>query len=313
MEGPQVTLVEDDANVARLVELGLRRQGYEVRTTTTMADARRLMSGGCWDILLLDRRLPDGDGIDLCNEVRDENPHGYIIMLTGDASKEAKLAGFGCGADDYVTKPFQIEELVARVRAGARIVELQKQLLKSNKQLEELARTDPLTGLRNRRSFDQEFIARFSHSCRYDRPLAVAMLDVDHFKKINDERGHQAGDEVLQRVASILRRCTRSTDLVARYGGEEFVIVLPETPLFESLQVGEKIRASIAADPLGVTASIGIAALPHSQFSTAESMIAAADEALYRAKRNGRNRVEFEKRTSDERSLGAGFSPHRTG
>lgn len=301
MSGPQVTLVEDDANVARLVELGLQRQGYEVRTVATMADARRIVSAGSWDILLLDRRLPDGDGIELCNEVRDQNPHGYIIMLTGDATKEGKLQGFGCGADDYVTKPFQLEELVARVRAGSRIVELQKQLLKSNRQLEELARTDSLTGLRNRRSFDQEFLTRFGHAFRYSRPLAVAMLDIDHFKKINDERGHPAGDEVLQRVASILRRCTRSTDLVARYGGEEFVIALPETPLFESLQVGEKIRAAIAADPMGATASMGIASLPHSQFMDAEAMIRAADQALYRAKARGRNRVEYERRDETTR------------
>lgn len=304
MATPQVIIVEDDANVARLVELGLTRENFNVRRASTIADARRLVTAGNWDILLLDRRLPDGDGIELCNEVRDENRHGYIVIITGESSKEAKLAGFGCGADDYVTKPFQLEELVARVRAGWRIVELQKALLASNQQLEQLSRTDPLTGLRNRRSFDQEFVTRFEHARRYSRPLAVAMIDIDHFKQINDEHGHQAGDDVLQHVGSILRRCTRQTDVVARYGGEEFVIVLPETPLFEALQFGEKIRSSVAASPLPMrtTVSIGIAAMPHSRFVDAESLLRAADEALYRAKENGRNRVECERRATRLRS-----------
>ena len=298
MASPQIILVEDDANVAHLVQYALKREQYEVHPASSMTDGRRLTSGGNWDILLLDRRLPDGDGIELCNEVRDENPHGYIIMLTGEATKEAKLAGFGCGADDYVTKPFQLEELVARVRAGWRIVELQKALLASNRELEELSRTDPLTALRNRRTFDQEFVTRFEHARRYQRPLAICMIDVDHFKQVNDEFGHQTGDEVLRCVASVLRRSTRQTDLVARYGGEEFVIVLPESSLFEALQFGEKIRSSIAAEPMTtrVTVSIGIAATPHTTFADAQSMLRAADAALYRAKERGRNRVECERR-----------------
>jgi diguanylate cyclase (GGDEF)-like protein len=303
----QVILVEDDANVAKLVELGLKRENVDVLAASSLEEARHLTSRTAWDILLLDRRLPDGDGVDLCNELRHLNPHGYIMLLTGESTKEAKLAGFECGADDYVTKPFALEELMARVRAGWRIVELQKALLASNKRLEELSRTDGLTGLRNRRTFDHEFATRFAHASRYGRPLAVAMADIDHFKQINDEHGHQAGDEVLARVAAILRRCTRQTDLVARYGGEEFVIVLPETPLLEALQVSEKIRSSVAAEamPVRATVSIGVAALPHSQFSYPESLLRAADEALYRAKARGRNRVEFEKRRNSVRS---GFS-----
>jgi diguanylate cyclase (GGDEF)-like protein len=298
MARAQVVLVEDDANVAKLVELNLRRNAIDVECAPTLADARRLVSSRSWDILLLDRRLPDGDGVDLCNEVRGANPHAYIMLLTGESTKEAKLAGFECGADDYVTKPFHVDELIARIRAGWRIVRLQKALLDSNRRLEELSRTDSLTGLRNRRTFDHEFPTRFAHSMRYGRPLAVAMVDVDHFKRINDEHGHQTGDEVLARVASILRRCTRQTDVVARYGGEEFVIVLPETPLLEALQVAEKIRSSVAAEPMPVhvTVSAGVAAMPHSKFADPQSMLRAADEALYRSKENGRNRVDFEKR-----------------
>lgn len=297
---PQVVLVEDDANVARLVELGLKREGFGFRHAGSIAEARRVLGGGNWDVVLLDRRLPDGDGIELCNEIRDDNVHGYVMILTGESTKEAKLAGFNCGADDYVTKPFQMEELVARIRAGWRIVKLQKALLASNRQLEELSRTDPLTSLRNRRSFDEDFVTRFEQARRYGRPIAVAMIDVDNFKRINDEFGHQDGDEVLQCVAKVLRKCTRQTDLVARYGGEEFVIVLPEAPLFEALQFAEKIRSSVAVErmPRRVTVSIGLAAMPHSKFADAASLLRAADEALYRAKHRGRNRVECERRSS---------------
>ncbi len=301
MSSPEVLLVEDDPSVARLVSLSLRREGYQVREAGSIAAAREFLQDGDWELLLLDRRLPDGDGVELCREVRQKNPHGFILILTGESTKEAKLAGFGCGADDYVTKPFQMEELLARIRAGRRIVELQKALLASNRQLEELSRTDPLTGLANRRAFDRELAWRFEHARRYGRPLSLAMIDLDHFKEINDQYGHPAGDAVLQRVAQILDRCTRDSDFVARFGGEEFVGILPETPLLEALQFAEKIRAAVAAAefeiPLRVTVSIGVAGMPRSEVDSAEALLRAADEALYRAKEKGRNRVEYERRT----------------
>jgi diguanylate cyclase (GGDEF)-like protein len=263
--------------------------------------------------LLLDRRLPDGDGVELCREIRSKNPHGYILILTGDATKESKLQGFDCGADDYVTKPFNIEELMARIRAGVRIVELQKALLASNQRLEELARTDPLTGLPNRRAFDRELPLRFQHSRRYGRPLSVVMIDIDHFKAINDQYGHPAGDAVLKKLARILHACTRDSDFVARIGGEEFVVLLPETPLLESLQFAEKIRAAVAAadfssiGPDRVTVSIGVGNVPHSHLDSAEALLAAADVALYRAKENGRNRVEFERRSAKRERYSPSF------
>ena len=281
----------------------LRRSGYEVLHADSLSAARAAMAEVGWDLLLLDRRLPDGDGIELCEEVRSARPHSYILILTGESTPEAKLAGFGCGADDYVTKPFQVDELLARVRAGLRIVDLQKALLASNRRLEELSKTDALTGIRNRRSLEQELQTRFEHARRYQRPMSVVMVDVDHFKTVNDRFGHPAGDTVLRCVARVLERATRQSDAVARFGGEEFVVILPETPLFEALQFAEKIRASVAAEaadlscaPERVTVSLGVASIPHSRFETAEAMLNAADQALYRAKNNGRNRVECERR-----------------
>jgi two-component system cell cycle response regulator len=300
----EVVVIEDDASVARLVSFTLRRDGYVVHEAGSLTTGKTLLGERKWDIVILDRKLPDGDGIELCRDLRASNPHGYILILTGESSAAAKLAGFGCGADDYVTKPFALDELLARVRAGARIVDLQKALMASNRRLEELSNTDPLTGISNRRSFDRDLATRFEHSRRYNRPLSTVMIDIDLFKTINDTYGHPIGDRVLRCLAKILDRATRQSDVVARLGGEEFCVLLPETPLFEALQFGEKIRATFASTefpggqegPQRVTLSAGVAAVPNARIGDALSLIEAADQALYRAKNNGRNRVECERR-----------------
>lgn len=288
---PHILLVEDDENVAVMLSRQLQRAGYRVSTAGTVAGGRALISEA-WDLAILDRNLPDGDGVDLCREMRAAAPHAYLVMLTGNGSDQAKLEGFACGADDYVTKPAQIDELMARIRAGLRIVQLQKQLL-------ELSHTDPLTSLRNRRAFDERLGESFEHARRYDRPLSLAIVDVDHFKSINDRHGHDVGDAVLRSVAKTIGGRTRHADFAARVGGEEFAILLPETALFEALQFGEKLRASIAAELVAgqhVTVSIGIANFPHSSVPGTAELFRAADQALLRAKANGRNRVEIERR-----------------
>ena len=303
----RILVVEDDVNTAKLIEVSFARNGWPVKTAESIAEARQIIGASGWDLMLLDRHLPDGDGIELCRDLRAQTPHGYIVIFTGDASSDAKLAGFGCGADDYVTKPFQMDELVARVRAGLRIVDLQKQLLASNRRLEDLSNSDPLTGLRNRRAFEKEMAVRFEHARRYERPMSVVLFDVDRFKSINDNYGHPAGDAVLRCVSEVLSKSTRQSDVAARYGGEEFIVILPETPLLEALQFAEKIRAGVASEdvrswgPEQVTVSGGVATVPYSPFPSAASMIQAADQALYRAKQHGRNRVEYERRREGER------------
>jgi diguanylate cyclase (GGDEF)-like protein len=309
MNGSEVVVVEDDLSVVRLIRYALAREGAHVRHAGSVSEARNTLAEP-WDLILLDRRLPDGDGIELCREVRPRNEHAYIIIITGDATAEAKMAGFGCGADDYVTKPFLIDELVARVRAGLRIVTLQKALLTTNAQLAELSRTDPLTGIANRRAFEEELDERFEVARRYNRPLSMVMIDIDYFKDTNDAYGHPAGDEVLRSVARVIRKGSRQTDVVARYGGEEFAVILPETPLFEGLQFAEKIRAMVAAEDLGgmpprITVSLGVATMGHTMFSTATDLVAASDAALYRAKEKGRNRVECERRQRPRPAMAA--------
>jgi diguanylate cyclase (GGDEF)-like protein len=294
-----IILVEDDQHVSHLLSRQLQRAGYTTKHASTIREARELFRETPWDLAILDRGLPDGDGLELCHELRGSSPHGYILMVTGNDSDEAKLQGFELGADDYVTKPFQLDELLARVRAGVRIVALQKALLDTNHRLEELSLTDGLTRVANRRAFDERLKDAIEHARRYERPLSLVMVDVDHFKTINDTHGHDAGDRVLRKVADVLADSSRHSDFVARIGGEEFAVLLPETALFEAMQFGEKLRCNIAIAPMAtgsVTISIGVANMPHSRVTTPNELFRAADQALYRAKANGRNRVEMERR-----------------
>jgi diguanylate cyclase (GGDEF)-like protein len=301
---PSVLVVEDDSSVSTLLRTSLERNGYEVATAGTLAEARqRLDRRGDCGLVILDRRLPDGDGVSLCAAIRASQPHSYILMLTGESTPQAKIEGFESGVDDYVTKPFQIDELLARIRAGMRIVELQEELLASSRRYEALSLTDSLTSLRNRRAFDQEFASRFEQARRYGRPLSLAVVDLDYFKSINDQFGHAAGDGVLRGVARTLDHETRRSDFVARIGGEEFAVLLPETSVFEALHFAEKIRSTVMSSTIRteaathkVTVSIGVANVPHSTITTPQELFNAADQALYRAKARGRNRIESERR-----------------
>jgi two-component system cell cycle response regulator len=307
-----VVLVEDDASASSLLRSLLEQSGYHVAAAESIAGASELLRTQPWDVLILDRGLPDGDGLDLCRRLREAAPQssGYILILSGVSSEAAKVESFDQGADDYVTKPFQLPELMARIRAGLRIVSLQKQLLTANERLEHLSNTDALTGLPNKRALDEQLQREFDECRRYDRPMSLVMIDVDRFKAFNDTYGHSAGDSVLRHVAARMATISRKSDFVARFGGEEFVAILPETSLEEAVQFAEKLRLAIASpplsingSPLGVTISLGVASIPHSRFETPDALVRAADQALYRAKKNGRNRVDVERRR--ERAVGA--------
>ena len=304
-ESFSILVVEDDLPMSRLLTLLLSRGGYRVRTATSIAEARAALSREPSDLIILDRNLPDGDGSELARELKqgDRAHSRYVLMLTAVSSPEAKVEGFESGADDYVTKPFAHEELLARVRAGLRIVELQKALIATNRRLELMSITDSGTGARNRRWFDEELERSFERARRYDRPLSLLILDIDHFKRVNDTYGHVAGDAVLETVAARIMRGLRTSDSLARIGGEEFAVILTETALFEAVQAGEKIRSICCADdvdaagmPIQVTLSIGAASIPHSRLERASQLMWYADQALYRAKNRGRNRVEIERR-----------------
>jgi diguanylate cyclase (GGDEF)-like protein len=229
-------------------------------------------------------------------------------MLTGEDEQKDKVEGLELGADDYITKPFQYPELLARIRAGKRIVDLQKDLLESNRRLELLSITDGLTRLHNHRHFQDELNRAFEESARYERPLSLAMIDIDFFKKINDTYGHAVGDEVLKCVSRLFRESIRSTDLAARYGGEEFAVMMPETDLGDAIAFAEKIRVlieatsiSTQAGPVSATVSIGVASVPQARVHQPQELVIAADKALYRAKKGGRNQVQAERRRDPSR------------
>jgi diguanylate cyclase (GGDEF)-like protein len=300
-----IAIVDDDAAIRRLVRFYLKGAGYQTLECTTGVEARDALKNEPWDLVILDRRLPDMDGVVLAQELRalSDFRTRYIIMLTGEDEQEDKVQGLTLGADDYITKPFQYAELLARIRAGKRIVDLQKELLETNKRLELLSITDGLTKLHNHRYFQDELARAFEESQRYQRPLSLAMIDIDFFKKFNDTYGHAVGDDVLKRAAELYRSSVRSTDLVARYGGEEFAVMMPETALEDAIAFAEKIRSMIETTPLetqagalNVTVSLGVASVPQSRIRSAKELIVAADKALYRAKRNGRNQVQAERR-----------------
>ncbi len=301
----RIAIVDDDVTIRRLVRLYLTRSGYDVAEFAAGEEAREHLTKIAWDLAILDRRLPDMDGIVLCQQLK-SNPdlrNRYIIMLTGEDETEDKVLGLDLGADDYITKPFQSGELLARIRAGRRIVDLQNELLESNRRLELLSITDGLTKLHNHRHFQDELVREFEESQRYHRPLSLVIADIDFFKKINDTYGHAAGDDVLKGVAALFQQSIRSTDLAARYGGEEFTLLLPETPLDDAIAFAEKLRTLLEeatmqtqAGPVKATISLGVASMPHSHIHIPKELIVAADKALYRAKKAGRNQVQAERR-----------------
>ena len=253
------------------------------------------------DIVLCDVEMPGMDGFKFLSMVnaRKELHDIPILLLTSHEEMATKVKGLEQGASDYLTKPFSPEELLARVKVQLKVKTLQDNLKESNQLLQKLAQTDPLTELHNRRYMMETLEAEFDRSNRVGSPFALLMLDLDHFKQVNDTFGHQLGDKVLQSTAWEIQALLRQYDSAARFGGEEFALLLPETPLNGAKLVAERVRQSINdiefAGPLSklkISISIGVAAIPHNKISTVSDLVRLADDALYAAKRNGRNRVE---------------------
>jgi two-component system, cell cycle response regulator len=252
------------------------------------------------DIVLCDLEMPRIDGFKFLNMIksRPELTDVPVIMLTGVGDRDRKIKGLEQGASDYVTKPFDPEELVARVKIHLKIKQLQDNLRRSNELLLEISNTDYLTGLFNRRYLMKELEKEFQRCSRKSSNLSLVILDVDHFKQVNDTHGHLQGDIVLHKVAQQLQNELRSYDIAARYGGEEFIAVLPETSLSEAALVAERIRAAVQAltfngelRSLSITVSLGVAGFKLSECRSVDGLIKLADDALFRAKDNGRNRV----------------------
>ncbi|MFA7405274.1 MAG: diguanylate cyclase [Pelobacteraceae bacterium] len=254
------------------------------------------------DIILCDLEMPRIDGFKFLSmlKARPDLQDVPVIILTGMNDRERKIKGLEQGASDYITKPFDHEELVARVKVHLKIKKLQDELKRSNELLLELSNTDHLTGLFNRRYMMEALDKEVQRSIRKGGNLSLIMLDIDHFKLVNDGFGHLQGDVVLQKVALQLQKELRSYDCAARYGGEEFVAILPDSSLKEAVFVADRIRLAVQNTrfsgqlaKLNLTVSLGVSWFSTEQPPSVDGFIKQADDALYRAKAHGRNRVEF--------------------
>jgi diguanylate cyclase (GGDEF)-like protein len=300
----RVLIVDDDELVlkrlAALVELG----GYEVHIATSGAAALQMLTEIPCQIVLTDWRMPEMDGLALCCKLRSQENDGYIyvLLLTVRSSRRDIVAGLAAGADDYVVKGATAEELLARIAVGRRITNLERALRASNRENRRLSVTDALTGVRNRRFLMKYLPRELERARRNGTSLAVLSCDIDHFKRVNDDFGHEVGDGVLQEFVRRAATCIRqATDWIARSGGEEFVVVLPDTDRNGATCVAERLRQMLAADSVAtrlgavvITVSIGVAALQTQRELSEASvldLLRAADRGLYASKRSGRDRA----------------------
>ena len=309
MSQQKILLVEDNPLEGKKTCAFLEEAGYQVLWAQTGLEGLKVAKTQRPDLILLDVVLPDKDGQQICRFIKgDEKIRDIpLIMLTSRSGVDDKVMGLKVGADDYLPKPFNEKELLARINASLRTKQLQDQLKSKNVQLEDLLKqvelmaiTDAGTGLFNRRHYLELLDKEFGRAKRFASPLACMMLDIDHFKQINDTYGHLAGDSVLAEIGQILQGSLRNIEVAARYGGEEFILFLPETSAADATKPAHRLLEQVASRRFKgiepnrlITVSIGVAGLPDPGINVKEELIRCADYALYKAKQGGRNRIEI--------------------
>lgn len=290
---PVVLLIDDSPDIHRLLEARLRSEPIELVSAASGKEGLEIASVRRPSVVLLDLDMPGMDGYEVLRALRNDpaTVNVPVIVLSGLQESSDKVQAFELGAMDYVTKPFDLAELRARLRSALRLDHLLRLLA-------DRAEVDGLTGLNNRASFDKRWEAEINEHHRYGHPVSLAILDLDHFKRINDTYGHPAGDEVLVEFAKIILAAVRSTDVACRFGGEEFVIIMPHTAAGDAVAVAERIRTAIESHRFPrhpehqVTVSIGLTGSQGSIVNLPpEAWVEQADQALYQAKQSGRNRV----------------------
>ncbi|MGD0545800.1 MAG: diguanylate cyclase [Candidatus Acidiferrales bacterium] len=295
-------LVADDSPVYRkLVEQTLQPDQYSILFANGGRNALELFNRHQPALVIADWNMPDLSGIEVCRQIRAsaKDSSTYVIIATSASEKDKVVEGLEAGADDYLTKPFHPKELLARVEVGRRLIELQQQIESQNRILKDLALTDPLTGLPNRRAVEDWAKGQLSAAVRHGFSLWVVIADLDNFKAVNDTHGHDAGDTVLREFAGILKKRIRNSDICGRTGGEEFIMIFTHA---EECNVGivvarilRELREhefSFGGKPVQVTASFGIAGFQGKGMPDFAKLVSQADAALYAAKRGGRNRIE---------------------
>ena len=290
---PLVLIVDDHPDNVEVLQARLDALGYRTACAPDGETALKMVAQAPPDLILLDVMMPHMDGNEVARRIKADKslPFIPIIMQTALDSTQDKVVGLDSGADDYVTKPINYAELQARMGAALRVKALQDRI-------SEMAITDGLTGLYNRRHLDERLDEMFEHSARLHEPLSIAMFDIDHFKKVNDTYGHQVGDVVLSQFAQLLKHVARDIDRIGRYGGEEFMVLLPGTVLDAGVTFAKRARQEVETHQfeyeggvLACSISAGVAAYPHPRIHTRQQLVKAADDALYVAKTTGRNRV----------------------
>ena len=297
----KVLIADDSLVMRRLLQATLEGWGYDVAVAADGAEAWEVLKGsGAPVIAILDWIMPIFTGPELCRLVRRQktSAYTYLILLTSKSQREDIVEGMDAGADDYVVKPFDRHELEVRLRAGRRIVDLQTELLRAQETLREQATRDPLTGCWNRRCILETLGVELDRARRESRPVGLLMVDLDHFKRINDTRGHAAGDVALREAVSRMTSSVRPYDSIGRYGGEEFMIVLPGCAETSVVSHAERLRLAMQdnpilldGEPVQLTASFGATCAPPDSNHGVDVLLKAADDALYAAKHTGRNRV----------------------
>ena len=298
----KILIADDDPLTLHMVVHRLRQWGHEVISCTDGEAAWNMLEGGVIpDVVILDWMMPGINGPELCQKIRARTDYlyVYIVLLTGRKNSEDLIVGLDAGADDYLTKPFHLGELEARLRAGKRVVDLQNELIGARETLRIQAMQDSLTQLLNHGAILDSLLSEINRAHRADQPLSLILADLDKFKDVNDSYGHVVGDQVLVEVARRMRNCLRSYDAIGRYGGEEFLIVLPDSDESQALQLAERVRLAVSSEPfqlrqvdLTVTLSQGVVTWMTPKSVPIEPLIQAADRALYFVKNNGRNGVE---------------------
>ncbi len=291
----KILIAEDQPPAALYLRRTLEKMGHDTDVAPDGEQAWQIVQNGDASLLISDWMMPYLDGPELCRRIRADqaNRYTYIILLTSRDQREDRLIGLRAGADDFLIKPPDPDELAVRLEIAGRILAVHEKLARQNERLTELAAVDELTGAKNRRRFREDLDLLFAQADRLGSQLSLIMLDLDHFKEYNDSFGHPAGDEVLHWVGSTLRMAVRSHDVVARYGGEEFVMLLPATAENEALEVAERLRSAIACRPWPhrkMTASLGVGTAGPGTPSAA-ALVEQADRALYHSKQAGRNRI----------------------
>jgi diguanylate cyclase (GGDEF)-like protein len=308
----RILVVDDSRTQLEWLVKVLEREGYVVAGAKDGREAIRKVRTEPPDLVLLDMILPDMDGLEVLRFVkaRPEDQFIPVIILSVKSDLDSKVTGLRIGADDFLAKPFAEAEILARCAAMLRIKHLQERLREMQRKLEEQSVTDALTGLKNRRFFDERLHEEFRRAQRYGDHLSLIMVDLDHFKQVNDRYGHPGGDAVLREAAALIRASIRDPDICARYGGEEFAVILPRTHLSGALAVAERVWRELGskeyAIPAGapavasadcgaaatrVTASVGIAFYPSKDITSSDLLLRYADQALYEAKKAGRNTI----------------------